>query len=138
MNSKLEYHSAFSKESDKDFAAGKSNRYEQTIDNIQNWLLVNVQYTIRPGKREEFLEKVIAHGIISASRAEPGNYKYEYYKPIDAENVLFLMEMWVSSEAQTAHGKTEHYQHLQSLKKEFVTNVLIEKFSVSSISSSAT
>lgn len=43
------------------------------------------------------------------------------------------MEMWLSNKAQTEHGKTEHYQRLQSLKKEYVTNVTIEKYSVSAI-----
>jgi quinol monooxygenase YgiN len=41
--------------------------------------------------------------------------------------------MWVSNKAQAAHGKTEHYQRLQSLKKEYVTNMTIEKYSVSTI-----
>lgn len=98
----------------------------QAVSKIHNRILVNVKYTIRPGKRDKFLEKVIENGIITASKAELGNYKYEYYKPVDSEDVLFLIEMRVNSNAQTAHGKTEHYQRLQSLKKEYVTNVTIE------------
>ena len=98
-----------------------------------NRILVNVNYQIKPGKRDEFLEKVIQNDIIAASRAEPGNDKYEYFKPVDSEESLFLMEMWVSNKAQAAHGKTEHYQRLQSLKKEYVTNVTIEKYSITAI-----
>jgi len=123
----------WTKEFGKYFAVVKVNSYEQAVSNIHNRILINVKYAIRPGKRDEFLEKLIENEIITASRAEPGNYKYEYYKPVNSENVLFLMEMWVSSEAQKAHGKTEHYQRLQSLKKEYVTDVTIEKYSVSAI-----
>jgi len=123
----------WTKEFGKYFAVVKVNSFEQAVSKIHNRILVNVRYTIKPGKRDEFLEKVNEQGIIIDSRAEPGNYQYGYYKPVDSENVLFLMEMWVSSEAQAAHGKTEHYQRLQALKKEYVTDVTIEKYSVNTI-----
>ena len=111
------------------FAIVKAENYEQAISKINTRILVNVRYAIKPGKRDEFLEKVIEQEIIRDSRAEPGNFKYEYYMPVDSKNDLFLMEMWVSGEAQTAHGKTEHYQRLQALKREYVTDVTIEKYS---------
>ena len=93
-------------------------------------LLVNVRYTVKPGKREEFLEKAEQQGIIAASRAEPGNCGYEYFRPVDSENTLFLMELWADAEAQAEHSRTEHYQRLQLLKKEYVTGVTIEKYIV--------
>lgn len=123
----------WTKEFGKYFAVVKANSYEQAISKIHNRIIVNVKYVIKPGKRDEFLEKVIENGIIEASRAEPGNYKYGYYKPVDSEDILFLMEMWVSNKAQATHGKTEHYRRLQSLKKEYVTNVTIEKYNASAI-----
>lgn len=123
----------WTREFGKYFAVAKVNSYEQAISKINNKILVNVKYAIKAGKRDEFLEKAIKNDIITASRTEPGNYKYEYYKPIDSEDILFLMEMWVSSKAQAAHCKTEHYQRLQSLKKEYITNVTIEKYNVSAI-----
>lgn len=96
-------------------------------------LLVNVRYTVKPGKREEFLQKAEQQGIIAASRAEPGNCGYEYFKPVDSENTLFLMELWANIEAQAAHGRTEHYQQLQFLKQEYVTDVKIEKYRISDL-----
>jgi quinol monooxygenase YgiN len=110
------------------FAVSKVETYEQAIRKINTRLLVNVNYTIKPGKREEFLEKVKAQQIIRDSKAEPGNFKYEYYIPVDSQNTLFLMEIWACSEAQSLHGNTEHYKKLQALKKEYVTDVAIEKY----------
>lgn len=81
-----------------------------------------MRYTVKPGKREEFLQK-----------AEPGNCGYEYFKPIDSENTLFLMELWADTKAQAAHGQTEHYQRLQLLKQEYVTDVKIEKYRVNDL-----
>jgi len=123
----------WTKEFGKYFAVVKVNSFEQAVSKIHNRILVNVRYTIKPGKRNTFLEKVNEQGIITGSRSEPGNYQYEYFKPVDSENILFLMEMWVSTEAQAAHGKTECYQRLQALKKEYVTDVTIEKYSINAI-----
>nr|WP_243136648.1 putative quinol monooxygenase [Acetobacterium paludosum] len=101
---------------------------------MKDGLLVNVRYTVKPGKRNAFLEETSRQGIISESRTEPGNIKYEYYIPVESENDLFLMEMWVSSEAQAAHGKTAHYKMLQALKEEYITAITIEKYHTSAIS----
>ena len=123
----------WTKEFGKYFAVLKVESYEQAIRKMNNRILLNVRYTIKPGKRDEFLEKVKEQGIIRESRTEPGNYQYAYYIPVDSENILFLMEMWVSDEAQAAHGKTEHFKRLQALKKEYVTDVDIEKYSVNAM-----
>lgn len=123
----------WTKEFGKYFAVVKAKSFEQALSKINDRILVNVKYTVIPGKRDEFLEKVVENDIITASRAEPGNYKYECYKPVDSEDILFLMEIWVSNKARTLHSKTEHYQRLQSLKKEYVTNVTMEKYSISTI-----
>ena len=126
----------WTREFKKYFAVIKASSFEQAVSKIHNRFLVNVKYEIKPGKRDEFFEKVNTQGIIIDSRSEPGNYQYEYYKPLDLEDVLFLMEIWVSCEAQAAHGKTEHYQRLQALKKEYVTDVTIERYSLNTILSS--
>lgn len=123
----------WTKEFGKYFAVIKVENYEQAISRMNRLILVNVRYTIKSGKREEFLIKVTEQGIIRESKAEQGNFKYEYYLPTDAENELFLMEMWINSVAQIAHGKTEHYQRLQILKEEYILNVSIEKYSISDI-----
>ncbi len=94
-------------------------------------LLVNVIYTIKEGKREEFFNKVNEMGIIKDSREEPGNSKYEYFFSVDDQDKLFLMEMWVSDLAQGMHSKTEHYKKLQLLKEEYVIDVSIEKYNIS-------
>lgn len=123
----------WTKEFSKYFVVYKVESYEQAIHKINSRLLVNVSYTIKPGKRDEFLQKVREQQIIKASKAEPGNFKYEYYIPVDTENILFLMEIWANSNAQTLHGKTEHYKRLQTLKNEYVTDVNIEKYDLNII-----
>lgn len=122
----------WTKEFGKYFAVSKVESYDEAIEHLHNLILVNVKYTIIDGKRYEFLEKIKRLGIIKASKAEPGNFKYEYYLPVDSENDLFLLEMWVHADAIKIHGETEHYQKLQDLKKEYVAAVNIEKFYINS------
>lgn len=131
VNSIQEEMDMWTKEFGKYFAVIKAESYEEAIRQMKKLLLVNVKYTIQAGKRDEFLEKVLEQGIIQNSKAEPGNFKYEYYLPVDSENELFLMEMWVNSDVQVAHAKTEHYQKLQALKQKYVSKVSIEKYEIS-------
>jgi len=123
----------WTKEFGKYFVVIKVESYEQAILKINSRILVNVSYTIKPDKRDEFIEKVKEQQIIRDSKVELGNIKYEYYKSVDSENILFLMEIWASSETLKLHGKTEHYKRLQILKKEYVTDVVIEKYSINII-----
>lgn len=120
----------WTKEMGKYFAIRQVQSYEEAVKRMNRFLLVHVVYTIKPGARDLFLEQVEAQGIIQASKEEPGNYKYAYYKPIEKDNQLFLMEMWVSEAAQKRHGHTAHYEKLQELKKQYVTETVIEKYQV--------
>ena len=91
-------------------------------------ILLNVRYTIKPGQIGAFLTALNQEGIIAASKAEPGNAKYDYYIPVGLENTLLLIEIWVDAQALAAHLSTAHYQQLQALKKAYVTDVAIEKY----------
>ncbi len=102
---------------------------------MNNWVLVTVKYTVKPGKRDEFYQKVAREGIIEDSKAEAGNIKYEYSASLDSRDVLCLLEIWDSAESQMRHGQTPHYQKLQALKSEYVTNVAVEKYVISERSS---
>ncbi|BCZ46246.1 hypothetical protein psyc5s11_23130 [Clostridium gelidum] len=113
------------------FAVVRTVSYEAAINKMNECLLVNVTYTIKQGKREEFFNKVNEMRIVKDSRKEPGNIKYEYFFQVESEDKLFLMEMWVNDVAQSMHGKTEHYKKLQLLKEEYVTDVNIEKYNIS-------
>ena len=89
---------------------------------MSNPILVTVRYTVKDGKREEFYRHIVEQGIDTASRAEDGNRKYDYYYPTDSEQDLCLLELWDSREAQKIHGTTDHYQKLSNLKATYVTN----------------
>ena len=93
-------------------------------------IVLNVTYRCKPGAREEFLEMIMTNGIDVASRAEPGNIKYDYYMPVEAEDEMLLLEKWADADALALHSKQPHFAKLGELKKQYVTDTVIERFEV--------
>ena len=91
-------------------------------------IVLNVTYKCKPDMQEEFLERIFSEGIDTASRAEEGNLKYDYYIPVDGSDDLLLVEKWRDAEAIAAHGRQPHLAKLQELKREYVTDTVIERF----------
>lgn len=89
-------------------------------------IFVEVRYTVKNGKREEFCSKVIEQGIAEASRAEEGNMRDEFFYPVENANEVFLIEIWKDEESKKNHGTTEHYMKLTELKSTYVENVQIK------------
>lgn len=112
------------------FAVTRADSYEGAISTTKNSLFADVKYTIKAGKREDFIDQVTEAGIVEASKKEPGNISYEVLLPKDNANVVCLNEMWTNEDAQKRHGKTPHYQLLTKLKKQYVENVSISCYDV--------
>jgi quinol monooxygenase YgiN len=94
----------------------------------EKMIVLNVTYKCRPGQRREFLERIAAEGIDTASRAEAGNIRYDYYLPVNGEDELFLLEKWRDAEALAAHGTQPHFEKLKALKSEYVADTTIDRF----------
>ena len=93
-------------------------------------IALNVTYQCRPGKRDEFLGKVLAEGIDTASRAEPGNFRYAFYLPADGSDEVLLVEKWQDDGALDIHRLQPHDAKLAALKAEYLTGTVIERFEV--------
>ena len=93
-------------------------------------IVLNVTYKCKPDQREEFLEEIMTEGIDTASRAEAGNLKYDYYLPIDSSDELLLLEKWKDADALAEHGRQPHFKRLGEIKPIYVNDTIIEKFIV--------
>ncbi len=91
-------------------------------------IVLNVTYRCKPDLREAFLERILAEGIDRDSRAEAGNLGYDYYLPFDDDGRLLLVEHWRDAAALEAHAKTPHYAALKALKRDYVTDTVLERF----------
>ena len=91
-------------------------------------LVLNVTYKCKPGMMKTFLDAVLAEGIDAASRAEDGNFRYEFFLPAAGGDDLLLMEKWRDANAHAAHRLTPHYARLSELKADYVLDTVIERF----------
>ena len=93
-------------------------------------IVLNVTYHCKPALREAFLERIRSEGVDVASRAEAGNLKYDYYIPFEDSDDLLLVEKWADEDALKAHAETPRYAALKALKPQYVTETVVERFSV--------
>ena len=91
-------------------------------------IALNVTYQCKPGKRDEFLEKILAEGIDTASRAEAGNFRYVFYLPADGSDELLLVEKWRDMEAVRAHAGQPHMAGMNAFKPEYVADLILEAY----------
>lgn len=80
------------------------------------------------GKREEFIEKVKAEGIVDAVRAENGCLRYDYYYSEKDKNEILLIEAWESAEYQKVHIAQPHMVRLREIKPDYVLSTTIGEF----------
>jgi len=93
-------------------------------------IVLNVTYKCKPGMREAFLDAIKAEGLDAASRSEEGNSKYDFYFAADNPDELFLVEYWRDAEAVAIHNGTPHFKRFGELKKEFVVETDLKKYTI--------
>lgn len=91
-------------------------------------LALTVVYTAKPGKRQAFVDEVVARGIIDKIRAEDGCITYDYYVSEDDIDRLMLIEKWESAAHQEAHMAQPHMQELAEIKERFIDGTKIERY----------
>jgi quinol monooxygenase YgiN len=99
-------------------------------DESKQPIVLNITYIVKPGKREEFYNKVSEEGIPKLSREEPGNMRYEYFTPTEQENELILIEIWRNQDALDGHKEMEHFKKLQALKEEYILDTRFETYAI--------
>lgn len=88
-------------------------------------LKLSVTYFAKPGRREEFLRRVVDSGILSAIRAEDGYLRYDYYLSCQSENEILLLEAWENREKQQVHMAQEHMKRLMDIKNDCIQHTIL-------------
>lgn len=112
------------------FAVTRATDYESATYSINQYILTTVKYKIKEGKRDEFIECLLKEQIATASKAEPGNIRYEVSLPIGASDEVCILEMWTSQNEINKHKKTKHYEKLTKLKAKYVEDVEILSYQI--------
>lgn len=102
-----------------------------TARSIWNWrfkmLKLSVNYFAKPGRREEFLRRVVEEGILTAIRREEGCLRYDYYLSCQNEDEILLLEAWDTDEHQRIHMEQEHMKRLRAIKDECIAETKLNR-----------
>lgn len=91
---------------------------------------IYVVFNCLPGKREAFVQRVKAEGIVDAVRAENGCIRYDYYYSEKDPNELLLVEAWESKEHQQIHLDQPHMVQLRALKDDYIETTTLKEYQV--------
>ena len=91
---------------------------------------IYVVFNCLPGKREAFVQRVKAEGIVDAVRAENGCIRYDYYYSEKDPNELLLVEAWESKEHQQIHLNQPHMVQLRALKDDYIETTTLKEYQV--------
>ena len=89
---------------------------------------LNVTYTMKPGKREEFVAQVTGQGILQAIREENGCLSYCYFASVEDPDQLLLVERWTDEQAQAAHMGQPHMKRLAAIKESCALDTKLERY----------
>lgn len=89
-----------------------------------------VVFNCLPGKRELFVEKVKAEGILDAVLAEDGCHRYDYYFSDKDSCELMLLETWETQKHQQIHIEQPHMARLREFKDEYISSTALYEITV--------
>ena len=89
---------------------------------------IYVKFDCAEGRREAFVERVKAEGILDAIRAEDGCLCYDYYFSEKNASELLLVEAWETSEHQRVHIRQPQMEKLRSFKDDYIKNTTLGEF----------
>lgn len=80
------------------------------------------------GKREAFVERVKAEGILDMIRGEDGCIRYDYYYSDSDASEILLIEAWETKEKQRIHIEQPHMAALRALKPEYILDTKLVEY----------
>ena len=89
---------------------------------------IYVVFKCFPGKREAFVERVRAEGILDAVLAEDGCHRYDYYFSESDPCELLLIEAWETPEHQKVHIEQPHMAALRAMKADYIESTTLREF----------
>lgn len=74
-----------------------------------------VKYQVKPEYADTFIERTAE--FTSATRAEPGNLWFDWYRSVEDSNEFVLVEAFADDDAAAAHVNSDHFSNgLESMR----------------------
>ncbi len=91
-------------------------------------ITVNIYYTGINGNARKFAEEMTARGIVNDIRAEEGNLRYEYFFPMDNEEMVLLIDSWIDQHAIDIHHSSPMMTEIISLREKYDLHMRVERY----------
>ncbi len=94
---------------------------------------IYVKFTCHNEKREAFVEKMRAEGILDDIRAEDGCIRYDYYYSEKDPCELLLIEQWETKEHQQVHCTLPHMDKMRLFKDEYIKDTVLGEITLGEV-----
>lgn len=91
-------------------------------------ITINIRYKGVNGSAERFAEEMISSGTVKAIQEEPGNLRYQYYRPLDDPETLLLIDSWQDQAAIDAHHASPMMKTIADLRVKYNLHMTVERF----------
>ena len=91
-------------------------------------ITINIYYSGKENAAEKFAEEMENSGLADRIRTQEGNMRYEYFKPLDDEHTILLIDSWKDQKAIDEHHKSEMMQEIIKLREKYDLHMKVERF----------
>ena len=89
---------------------------------------INIYYKGKNGSAKKFAKEMISSGLVDEIRKKEGNLRYEYFKPIDDEETILLIDSWENEEALEKHHKSDTMNKIIELRNKYDLHMKVERY----------
>lgn len=89
---------------------------------------VNIYYSGKNGNAKKYAEEMISSGIVSDIRAEDGNIRYEYFFPMEDEEMVLLIDSWKDQQSIDIHHASPMMAKIMKLREKYDLHMKVERY----------
>jgi len=91
-------------------------------------IVVNIYYSGENGAAQKFADEMISSGTVDAIRKEAGNIRYDYFYPIDDEEMVLLIDSWENQESIDFHHQSPMMKTIAELRDKYNLHMKVERY----------
>ena len=91
-------------------------------------LTIHIYYKGKGQEAIQFAKDMMDSGIVAEIRNQAGNLKYEYFRPIEDEQTILLIDQWENQEALDHHHHSQTMQKILDLRKKYALHMEVHRF----------
>lgn len=91
-------------------------------------ITLHLFYTGKNGSAEAFASEMETTGVADEIRNEPGNLRYDYFRPVNDPETVLLIDSWESQAAIDAHHASPMMAKIAALREKYDLHMKVERF----------